>query len=160
MGACGDSKLPGEIVRLLAARADGVPLFIEESTRMALDLGVGAEGRDAASTLRIAVPATIQDLLMARLDRLASAKPVAQLGGTIGREFSFALLQAVLAHESSPVQIGDLAAQLARLVDSGLLIEKGEPPDTSYSFKHALVRDAAYQSLWERDRKKLHRARP
>jgi len=158
MGACGDSKLPGEIVRLLAARADGVPLFIEESTRMALDLGVGAEGRDAASTLRFAVPATIQDLLMARLDRLASAKPVAQLGGTIGREFSFALLEAVLSHESSPVRVGDLAAQLAVLVKSGLLIEKGDMPATSYFFKHALARDAAYQSLWERDRKRLHRA--
>jgi class 3 adenylate cyclase/predicted ATPase len=158
LGACGDSKLPGEIVRLLAARADGVPLFIEESTRMAVDAGVGAEGKDAASTLRFAVPATIQDLLMARLDRLESAKPVAQLGGTIGREFSFALLQAVLAHEISPVQIGDLAASLGALVQSGLLIEKGEAPNTSYFFKHALVRDAAYQSLWERDRKKLHRA--
>jgi len=158
LGASGDSKLPGEIVRLLAARADGVPLFIEESTRMAVDLGVGAEGRDAASTLRFAVPATIQDLLMARLDRLASAKPVAQLGGTIGREFSFALLQAVLAHESSPVRIGNLAASLGALVKSGLLIEKGESPTISYFFKHALVRDAAYQSLWERDRKKLHRA--
>jgi class 3 adenylate cyclase/predicted ATPase len=158
MGACGDSRLPGEIVRLLAARADGVPLFIEESTRMAVDLGVGADGRDAASTLKFAVPATIQDLLMARLDRLGSAKPVAQLGGTIGREFSFALLQAVLAHESSPVRAGDLAARLGTLVKSGLLIEKGESPNRSYFFKHALVRDAAYQSLWERDRKRLHRA--
>jgi len=158
IGACGESKLPGEIVRLLAARADGVPLFIEESTRMAVELGVGTGTSDAASVLRFAVPATIQDLLMARLDRLASAKPVAQLGGTIGREFSFALLEAVLAHESSPVRIDDLAARLGALVNSGLLIEKGEPPDTSYFFKHSLVRDAAYQSLWERDRKRLHRA--
>lgn len=158
IGACGDSKLPGEIVRLLAARADGVPLFIEESTKMAVELGVGVEGKDAASILRSAVPATIQDLLMARLDRLESAKTVAQLGGTIGREFSFALLEAVLAHESSPVRIDDLAARLGTLVNSGLLIEKGEPPNTSYFFKHALVRDAAYQSLWERDRKRLHRA--
>ena len=158
IGASGDSKLPNEIVRLLAARADGVPLFIEESTRMAVDLGVGTGARDAASLLKGTVPATIHDLLMARLDRLESAKPVAQVGGTIGREFSLALLEAVLAHESSPVRIENLAARLDTLVRSGLLIEKGEAPHTSYFFKHALVRDAAYQSLWERDRKRLHRS--
>ena len=158
IGVSGESILPSEIVRLLAARADGVPLFIEESTRMAVDLGVGAGAKDAASVLRVAVPATIHDLLMARLDRLESAKPVAQLGGTIGREFSLELLQAVLLHESSPMRIHNVAAQLDTLVRSGLLIEKGEAPRRSYFFKHALIRDAAYQSLWERDRKRLHRA--
>jgi class 3 adenylate cyclase/predicted ATPase len=157
VGACGDSKLPGEIVRLLAARADGVPLFIEESAKMAVDLGVGTEARDAASLLKLTVPATIQDLLMARLDRLETAKPVAQVGGTIGREFSFALLDAVLAHDKSPVRIDNLAARLDTLVEAGLLIEKGTAPHQSYFFKHALIRDAAYQSLWERDRRRLHR---
>jgi class 3 adenylate cyclase/predicted ATPase len=158
IGACGDAKLPGDIVRLLAARADGVPLFIEESARMAVELGADSHGADSASILASAVPATIQDLLMARLDRMESAKPVAQLGGSIGREFSLALLEAVLAHESSPVQIADAGVRLGALVNAGLLIEKGAPPNTSYFFKHALVRDAAYQSLWERDRKRLHRA--
>ncbi len=157
VGACGDSKLPSEVVRLLATRADGVPLFIEESTRMAVDLGVGTEVKDAASLLKLTVPATIQDLLMARLDRLETAKPVAQVGGTIGREFSFALLEAVLAHDNSPVRIENLATRLDTLVDAGLLIEKGEPPHQSYFFRHALIRDAAYQSLWERDRRRLHR---
>jgi class 3 adenylate cyclase/tetratricopeptide (TPR) repeat protein len=156
IGVSGDAKLPAEIVRLLAARADGVPLFIEESTRMALDVGIDAV--DGARTLPVAVPDTLNDLLMARLDRLMAAKPVAQLGGTIGREFSLALIESVLADESSPIRIDNLPARLGALVDSGLLIEKGEAPNTSYFFKHALVRDAAYQSLWERDRKRLHRA--
>lgn len=157
LGVCGESSIPDEVVRLLADKADGVPLYIEESTRMAVDLKVGTVAGESAPAFRFTVPATIQDLLMARLDRLASAKQVAQLGGAIGRGFSFALVQAVLAHESSPIRIDDLAARLGTLVNSGLLIEKGEPPDASYYFKHALVRDAAYQSLWERDRKRLHR---
>jgi class 3 adenylate cyclase/tetratricopeptide (TPR) repeat protein len=158
IGACGDSTLPGEMVRLLAARADGVPLFIEESTRMAVDFRLATGASDAVSMLEFAVPTTIQDLLMARLDRLESAKPVAQVAGTIGREFSLALLEAVLAHESTPVHVDDLGARLRDLVSSGLVIENDESSSTSYFFKHALVRDAAYQSLWERDRKKLHRA--
>lgn len=162
LGACGESKLPNEIVRQLATRADGVPLFIEESTRMAID-GIGTDGAVAADAgdaapPRFIIPATIHDLLMARLDRLPEAKPVAQLGGTIGREFSLALIESVLAHESSPLRIDNLPARLAVLVDSGLLIEKNAPPNTTYFFKHTLVRDAAYQSLWERDRKRLHRA--
>ena len=152
-GACGEASIPEDLARLLADRTDGVPLYIEESTRMALDLGTGA-----ASATGFTVPSTIQDLLMARLDRLASAKQVAQLGAAIGREFSFALLQAVLHHDSSPTRSGNLGTQLAALIGSGLLIAKGEPPDANYFFKHALVRDAAYQSLLERDRRRLHRA--
>ncbi len=94
---------------------------------------------------------------MARLDRLESAKPVAQVGAAIGRGFSLALMQAVLAHNSSPVRVDELATRLATLTTSGLLIKKGEIADARFFFKHALVRDAAYQSLWERDRKRLHR---
>ncbi len=157
LGACAESPIPDEVVRLLSDKADGVPLYIEESTRMAVDLRAGSAADASASASRFTVPATIQDLLMARLDRLESAKQVAQLGGAIGREFSLALMQAILAHESSPVRVDDLATRLGTLVSSGLLIEKGEPPDARYFFKHALVRDAAYQSLWERDRKLLHR---
>jgi class 3 adenylate cyclase/predicted ATPase len=158
LGAGGESSIPDEVVSLLADKADGVPLYIEESTRMAVDLGAGTEAGESAPASKFTVPATIQDLLMARLDRLESAKQVAQLGAVIGREFSFALMQAVLVHESSPTRIDDLPALLGTLLNSGLLIEKGEPPDTSYYFKHALVRDAAYQSLWERHRTRLHRA--
>ena len=157
LGASGDARLPRDTVHFLAERADGVPLFIEESTRMALDVSAAAH-TDFASALRSTVPATIHDLLMARLDRLPTAKQVAQLGATIGREFSLALLESVLAHESSPIRIDNLATRLAVLVDSGLLIEKGGPADTAYFFKHALIRDAAYGSLWERDRKRLHLA--
>jgi class 3 adenylate cyclase/predicted ATPase/ABC-type transport system involved in cytochrome c biogenesis ATPase subunit len=152
-GACGEASMPEELARMLADKTDGVPLYIEESTRMALELGTGS-----APAAGFTVPSTIQDLLMARLDRLASAKQVAQLGAAIGRDFSFALLQAVLSHGSSPVRSGNLGTQLAALVNSGLLIAKGEAPDTHYFFKHALVRDAAYQSLLERDRRRLHRA--
>ena len=157
LGASGDTKLPRDTVHFLAERADGVPLFIEESTRMALDVSVTAEA-DFASALRSTVPATIHDLLMARLDRLPTAKQVAQLGATIGREFPLALLESVLAHESSPIRIDNLGTRIGLLVDSGLLLEKDGPTNTAYSFKHALIRDAAYGSLWERDRKHLHRA--
>ncbi len=157
LGTCGESRIPEDIIRLLADKTDGVPLYIEESTRMAVDLSTETAAGGTMPAPDFKVPPTILDLLMARLDRLASAKPVAQLGGAIGREFSFALLQAVLSHDSSPIIIGDPAAQLSTLVSSGLLIQKGELPDARYFFKHALVRDAAYQSLWERDRKQLHR---
>ncbi len=157
IGACGEFPIPDEVVRLLADKADGVPLYIEESTRMAVELGAGSAAGATAPALRFTVPATIQDLLMARLDRLGSAKQVAQLGAAIGRGFSLALMEAVLAHESSPIKMDDLTVRLGTLVNSGLLIQKGEPPDARYFFKHALVRDAAYQSLWERDRSRLHR---
>ncbi len=157
LSACGPASVPGEMVQLLADKADGVPLFIEESARMVVDLGVQAHSADAALVARFAVPTTIQGLLMARLDRLASAKQVAQVGATIGREFSLPLLQAILAHETSPIGLNHLPAQLAALVRSGLVVEKGAATHASYYFKHALVRDAAYGSLWERDRKRLHR---
>ncbi|MGP1676435.1 MAG: ATP-binding protein [Burkholderiales bacterium] len=157
LGTCGEYSMSDEIVSLLADKADGVPLYIEESTRMAVELNAGSTSGESASALRLAVPATIQDLLMARLDRLGSARQVAQLGAAIGREFTFALLQALVAHQSSPIRMDDLATRLGTLIDSGLLIKKGELPNALFYFKHALIRDAAYQSLWERDRKSLHR---
>jgi class 3 adenylate cyclase/tetratricopeptide (TPR) repeat protein len=157
LSACGTTTVPGEMVQLLADKADGVPLFIEESARMVIDLGGQTHSADATLVARFAVPTTIQGLLMARLDRLASAKQVAQVGATIGREFSLPLLQAILAHETSPIGLNHLPAQLAALVRSGLVVEKGAATHASYYFKHALVRDAAYGSLWERDRKRLHR---
>nr|WP_315246474.1 AAA family ATPase [uncultured Albidiferax sp.] len=157
LSACGPNTVPGDMVQLLADKADGVPLFIEESARMLMDLGVQPDSTDATLAARFTVPTTIQDLLMARLDRLASAKQVAQVGATMGREFSLPLLQAVLSHETSPIGLNHLNAQLAALVRSGLVVEKGDTTSPRYFFKHALVRDAAYESLWERDRKRLHR---
>ncbi len=153
----GRMNLAPEILRQLASHGDGVPLFIEESTRMALETAPEA-ANDAAASLRRSVPSTIHDLLMARLDRLAPAKQVAQVGATIGREFSYGLLEAVLAHEAAALDADSLRARLDLLVQAGLLHEKPRGVDTRYVFKHALVRDAAYQSLWERDRKRLHRA--
>lgn len=157
LSACGPNAVPGDMVQLLADKADGVPLFIEESARMLMDLGVQPDSLDATLAARFTVPTTIQDLLMARLDRLASAKQVAQVGATMGREFSLPLLQAVLSHETSPIGLNHLNAQLEALVRSGLVVEKGDTATPRYFFKHALVRDAAYESLWERDRKRLHR---
>jgi class 3 adenylate cyclase/tetratricopeptide (TPR) repeat protein len=156
LSTCGETRLPGEVVHLLAARADGVPLFIEESTRMVVELNAGLSG-GTLSAATLAVPATILDLLTARLDRLGDAKQIAQIGGTIGREFPLTLLQAVLAHESSPFQARDLSAQLTTLIRSGMLICLGKGDDVRYAFKHALMRDAAYRSLLDRDRTRLHR---
>lgn len=153
-GACGAHPLPNELVHLIAARADGVPLFIEESTRMAVELGVGDGGAGAAKALP--VPTTLLDLLTARLDRLGGAKQVAQVGGTIGREFSLALLQAVLENPHSPFAASDLPERLAALQRSGILLARIDGEGPRFAFKHALMRDAAYRSLLERDRLRLH----
>jgi len=156
VAASGESRLPKDVVRALAERGDGVPLFIEESTRMAVEIGTDNEA--TLETLRRSVPSTIQDLLMARLDRLGSAKQVAQICGTIGREFPLVLLAAVVEHEKSSLELDTLMERLGALTASGMLVEKGAQKNRSYYFKHALVRDAAYGSLWERDRVRLHRA--
>ncbi|HET9978766.1 MAG TPA: AAA family ATPase, partial [Burkholderiaceae bacterium] len=155
LGTCGTERLPSEVVHRIAAHADGVPLFIEESTRMAVELGAADATTGEAAAL--SVPATILDLLTARLDRLGGAKQIAQVGGTIGREFPLALLCSVLADPGSPFGALDPQPQLAALIRSGLLVARAEAEDTRYAFKHALMRDAAYRSLLERDRKRLHR---
>jgi len=156
LNVCGEASLSQEMVRLLATHADGVPLFLEESTRMALEAAPEYGERHAAALLRRSVPPTIHDLLMARLDRVAAAKHIAQVGATIGREFSHALLEAVLEREAAGIDAGGLQSRLDMLVQSGLLIARGHAPNARYFFKHALVRDAAYESLWERDRQRLH----
>jgi tetratricopeptide (TPR) repeat protein len=159
-GACGEFTPSGQSLQLLIDKADGVPLFIEESANMLTDVRNqnGHAHQDALTALQFSIPGKVQDLLMARLDRLAGAKQIAQLGGAIGRRFSLSLLQAVLSHETTPVRIDSLASRLHSLVASGMLVERAEDDDTHYHFKHALMRDAAYQSLWERDRRKFHRA--
>ena len=159
-GAIGHSLLDTDLAGWLMHRADGVPLFIEESARMAAALAAQKPSADIAAALRGAVPATLQDLLMARLDQLPLAKRAAQLGSALGRSFSQAQIDAVNQHADSPIRLPALASALAALDHAGLLTVQADgvsdPAQQRYSFKHALVRDAAYQSLLERDRRQLH----
>ena len=142
----GDKPLPAEIVEQIVARTDGVPLFVEELTKTVLESGLLADAGDryelSGPLPPLAIPTTLHDSLMARLDRLAPVKEVAQIGAVIGREFSHELLAAV-----SPLSEADLGAALDQLVSSELVFRRGAPPEATYSFKHALVQDAAYQSL-------------
>jgi class 3 adenylate cyclase/predicted ATPase len=147
--------LPDEVIAQIIDRADGVPLFVEELTKSVLESGLlRAEGDryvlDGALP-PFAIPTTLHDSLMARLDRLASVRMVAQIGAAIGRQFSYGLLRAV-----SRLPEDELQAALARLVASELVFQRGAPPDAVYSFKHALVQDAAHGSLLRGDRQQLH----
>jgi class 3 adenylate cyclase len=142
--------LPADVIAEIVDRTDGVPLFVEEMTKAVLEAGVALA--TSLPSARFGVPATLQASLMARLDRLgAEAKSVAQVGAAIGREFSHELVAAagVLAE-------GPLRGALRRLVDAGLVFQRGEPPNAQYLFKHALVQDAAYGSLVRRTRQHLH----
>jgi class 3 adenylate cyclase/predicted ATPase len=154
----GNAGLSHEIVEEIVARADGVPLFVEELTKAVLE----SADRDnrvaavlAASPLpNLAIPATLHASLIARLDRLGpAAKEVAQIGAVIGREFSYELIQPV-AQRPEP----DLETALDRLTNAGLLFCRGVPPHSSYLFKHALVQDAAYATLLRARRQLLHAA--
>ena len=153
--ACGESLLPAGVVRLLAGRSDGVPLFLEESARMVVEQSATL---DEMLPQSLDVPGSLQDLLMARLDRLGPARAIAQFGAVLGREFPVALLQQVLAHGGRPMTPQELTAQLDLIEQSGLLTSAGGTGDRRCAFKHALVRDIAYQSLWTRDRQLVHRA--
>jgi class 3 adenylate cyclase len=137
----GDKALPDEVVAQIADRTDGVPLFVEELTKSVLESGVPLVG----------IPTTLHDSLMARLDRLSSVRRVAQIGAAIGREFSYGLLRAV-----SRLPEDELQTALARLVASELVFQRGTPPDAVYTFKHALVQDAAHSSLLRSARQQLH----
>ena len=130
-----------ETIAAIVAKTDGVPLFAEELTKSVIEQA----GQDGA-----AVPATLKDSLMARLDRLGEARDVAQLAAVIGRQFSFALLDAVALQDST------LETALAHLVAAGIVFPEGRGVDRSFSFKHALVRDAAYESLLLTRRRELH----
>jgi predicted ATPase len=150
----GNAPLPANIRQDIVERADGVPLFVEEMTKAVLEAeGEGAAARALASipSPALAVPASLHASLMARLDRLGSAKAIAQIGAAIGREFSHALL-APVARLPEP----ELAAALDRLLQSGLLSRQGMPPEATYLFKHALVQDAAYGALLREPRRELH----
>lgn len=142
--------LSREAQALLVRKSDGVPLFVEELTKMIVEAGALAATAGAPARLP-AIPATLNDVLMARLDRSHAAKEIAQLGAAIGREFSYELIQAV-----SPVDEDTLQQALTTLVDAELLYQRGVPPHANYFFKHALVQDAAYQSLRKRTQRHYH----
>jgi len=153
-GVAGDRQLPADIRQDIIERTDGIPLFVEEMTKAVLEAESesGASRTVAAvSSPALAVPASLHASLMARLDRLGPAKQVAQIGSAIGREFSHALLAAVV--RKPEVEL-DLA--LVRLVQAGLLLPQGAPPFGSYLFNHALVQDAAYGTLLREPRRALH----
>jgi predicted ATPase len=151
----GGKALPVEVVQQIVAKTDGVPLFVEELTKAVLESAVlwetdgHYELTDPLPTL--AIPDTLQDSLMARLDRLVTAKGLAQLGATLGRQFTYELLQAV-------AQLDDLTLQreLERLVQAELLYQRGLPPRAMYIFKHALIQEIAYHSLLKRTRQQYH----
>jgi class 3 adenylate cyclase/predicted ATPase len=154
-GVTGGKSLPRELLDQIVARTDGVPLFIEELTKTVLESGLLREA-DGHYELTgplppLAIPSTLHASLLARLDRLASAKDVAQIGAAIGREFSYAIIAAVAALPER-----DLNAALAQLVNGELIFQRGVPPDATYQFKHALVQDASYASLVRSRRQQLH----
>src|SRR5712692_2218998 len=147
----GDKALPAAVVQQIVAKTDGVPLFVEELTKMVVESGLSV-GATHASPLPLAIPVTLHDALMARLDRLGPTKELAQLGATLGREFNYELLRAV-----SPVDETALQQGLRQLVEAELLYQRGLPPQATYLFKHALIQDAAYQSLLKSTRQQYHR---
>ena len=147
--------LPAEVLRQLIAKTDGVPLFVEELTRMVLDSGLlhPIDGRyELDGPLPpLAIPATLHDSLMARLDRLAAVRELVQLAAAIGREFSFDMMRAVANQPDSELRDG-----LNRLVDAEILYKRGVAGAITYSFRHALIQDAAYESLLRSTRQQHH----
>jgi class 3 adenylate cyclase/predicted ATPase len=147
--------LPAEVLGQILARTEGVPLFTEELTKAVLEAGIlhlsGTRYVLSGPIPSLAIPATLHDSLMARLDRLAPVKEVAQIGACIGREFDHELLAAVVSMPEA-----ELTAALDRLVAAELVFRRGLAPAATYVFKHALVRDAAYESLLKRRRQELH----
>jgi class 3 adenylate cyclase/tetratricopeptide (TPR) repeat protein len=151
----GGRRLPAEVMGQIITKTDGISLFVEELTKTVLEAGIlveDAEGYRLDGPLPpLAIPTTLHDSLMARLDRLSPVKEIAQVGATIGREFSYALLHAVTGRDES-----SLDAALSQLEAAELLFGTRGPPDVRYTFKHALVQDAAYESLLKSRRQVLH----
>jgi class 3 adenylate cyclase/tetratricopeptide (TPR) repeat protein len=151
----GGKALPLEVIEQILARTEGVPLFTEELTKTVLESGLLGDVGDhyvlAGPLPPLAIPATLHDSLMARLDHLAAVKEVAQIGACLGREFDHELLSAVV-----PLSGADLQAALDQLIAAELVFQHGVPPAATYIFKHALVRDAAYESLLRKRRRTLH----
>ena len=146
--------LPPAVVAQITAQTDGVPLFVEECTAMVLESGLLQDGSQDTRTgllSPLAIPATLHGVLMARLDRLQPAKTIAQLGATIGRTFAAEVLQAVAPLDEAVVQHG-----LRQLVEAEFVYQHGVDPTAQYTFKHALIQEAAYQSLLTRTRQQYH----
>jgi tetratricopeptide (TPR) repeat protein len=154
-GVTGGKPLPPEVAEQVVAKTDGVPLFIEELTKMVLESGWVREEAAHYALMeplpRLAIPATLYDSLMARLDRFTSAKAMAQLGATLGRAFAYDLLRAVVSIDEATLQ-----HSLRQLVEAELLYQRGLPPRATYRFKHALLQEAAYQSLLRSTRQQYH----
>jgi predicted ATPase len=155
MHHAGGKALPEEVVEHIVGKTDGVPLYVEELTKAILEADLLREEADrfelTGPLSEISIPATLQDSLMARLDRLPTIREVAQLGSVLGREFAYEMLQAIASLEETTLRKG-----LDQLVDAELLYQRGRPPHAKYIFKHALVQDAAYQSLLKRTRQYYH----
>ena len=150
----GNKDLPADVTAEIVERTDGIPLFVEEMTKAVLEAESEDEARQTAAAVpspALAVPASLHASLMARLDRLGPAKDVAQIGAAIGREFSHALLAAVVREPEA-----ELRSALDRLIAAGLLFRQGVPPQATYLFKHALLQDAAYGTLLREPRRALH----
>jgi tetratricopeptide (TPR) repeat protein len=151
----GDKHLPTAVVQQVVTKTDGIPLFVEELTKMVLESGWLRERENdyelTGNAPQLAIPTTLHDSLMSRLDRLGVAKDVAQLGATLGREFPYEVLRAV-----ATVNDVELEHALAQLVEAELLYQQGLPPQVIYRFKHALIQEAAYQSLLKSTRQHAH----
>ncbi len=152
----GGKTLPQDVLEQILTRTGGVPLFVEELTKSILESGeltnAGEHYEYVGKSHRVTIPATLRDSLMARLDRFTPVKEIAQVGAAIGREFSYELISAV-----APMSKNLLDDALTQLTDSGLAFRRGTPPEAAYTFKHALVQDAAYDSLLKSRRQELHR---
>jgi class 3 adenylate cyclase/tetratricopeptide (TPR) repeat protein len=148
-------SLPAEVVDYIVSKADGVPLYVEELTKAVLEASFLREKQDryelSGPLSSVTIPVTLQDLLMARLDRVPTVREIAQVGSILGREFAYEMIQAIAAHEEAILQNG-----LDQLVQAELLYQRGRRPHARYTFKHALVQDAAYESLLKRTRKYYH----
>ena len=151
----GGRVLPAEVMKQIVAKTDGNPLFVEELTKAVLEAGILVENHHGyrldAPLPPLAIPETLQDSLMARLDRRAPVREIAQIGAAIGREFSYSLLRVLVGRDETALKHG-----LAQLEQAELVFRRGEPPDAVYSFKHVLVRDAAYESLLKSRRQQLN----
>ena len=151
----GGKALPADLLERILAKTDGVPLYVEELTKAILESGEIKDAGDhydyVGASRSVTIPATLRDSLMARLDRSSQAKEIAQIGAAIGREFSYELIAAV-----APDTKTELDSALNQLTESGLAFRRGTPPDAHYTFKHALVQDAAYDSLLKSKRRELH----
>jgi class 3 adenylate cyclase/tetratricopeptide (TPR) repeat protein len=154
-GVTGGKPMPREVLEQIVEKTDGVPLFVEELTKTVLESGLLREENGAyvltSAMSPLAIPSTLQDSLMARLDRLAPVKEIAQIGAVIGREFTYGLLEAV-----APIDGPPLEEALEQLTAAELIHARGQPPEATYVFKHALVQDAAYASLLKSRRHHWH----